>query len=451
MPIKHSFLFILLSLSYLTAFSQVQLSSPVSTLGFGKLADRDFAFVQAVGGTRASFHSPDQLNLGNPASLAHLRTTVFSGGIFAERTNISDRGNDSKVWTGNVGYFSLGMPLQNEINALFDRQERKVKWGLNISLQPYNITGYDFQSSQGLTNGDTINRSYEGDGSTYIVSISNGWKYKNASVGLTLGHLFGATMFEQAAAFPLDHAGSGYSFTTVESSKINYRAFVWNLGFMYDVVFGRTERADGTLGAPNKYLTLGLTFQSERPLKTETDRSIIRQNQRIRSVIGIDTLSVTNDVEGEGTLPSTINFGASYIYKKLWRAGVNYERSAWSNFRNGEQSQTQDTKNAFRLSGGFAFTPNASSITSYFDRVTYSVSGFYEKDPRVLKGNQLTNYGARVGFMLPFVGQRQVSYLNLNIGYGRLGVSGGYTENYLTFGLGYSLTDNQWFIKRKYD
>ncbi len=438
-------------LSATTAVAQVQLSSPISVLGFGELVDQDHAYVQSLGGLRASFHARDQLNIGNPASLAYLRTTVFSGGLFAERTNITDGGNTSKVWSGNVGYLSLGMPLQNEINELFNRKENKVKWGLNLSLQPYSITGFNFSDVEILPGPDTITRAYEGDGSTYIVSVSNGWKYENVAFGITLGHLFGANNFDRTATFTQSHVGSGFTFETIDKSRVTYRSFVWNAGIMYDFVFSRIERADGSKGAPNKYLTLGLTYRSDRPLRTETDRSIIRQNFRLTTVLGTDTLSVSNDVEGEGTLPSTFNIGASYVYKDVWRAGVNYERSLWSKFNSGDAEQTPDTDDAFTISGGFAYTPNASSITSYFDRVTYSIGFQYAKDPRVLSGEQIENYGVKVGFTLPFVGQRQVSYLNLNVGLGRIGLSKGYKENYLTLGLGYSLTDNQWFIKRKYD
>ncbi len=451
MRIRLKVLLFVLTTSCLYVHAQVQLSSPISTLGFGELVDRDVVFIQSIGGTRASFHSRDEINIGNPASLAHLRTTVFSGGLFAERTKISDRSNTSNVWTGNIGYLSLGMPLQNEINALFNRKESKIKWGLNLTLQPYTITGFDFNDVSRLSNGDTVVRSYSGDGSTYIASISNGWQYGNVSFGLTLGHLFGATTYDRGITFTDDHTGFAYSYTTTEKTRTNFRSFVWNAGLMYDIVFNRIERADGTKGRPNKYLTLGLTYHSNRPLKTETDRVLIAENLRLATITRTDTLSVSSDIEGEGTLPAVMNFGITYVYKNSWLAGLNYERSLWSEFRDGSDAQTQDTKDAFRISGGFAYTPNASSITSYFDKITYSIGFQYAKDPRILNGDQIENTNLKVGFKLPFVGQRQVSYLNLNVGFGRLGLPDGYKENYVTFGLGYSLTDNSWFIKRKYD
>jgi hypothetical protein len=447
---KSKLIFFCLFVSAVCVHAQVKISSPVSILGFGHIVDENHTFMQSLGSTKASFHAGNFVNVANPAALAHLKTTVFSGGLHAERTKLSQGNATSKVWTGNIGYLSLAMPLQNQINAIFDRKEPKIKWGLNISLRPYSIVGFDFNDVD-TQDPDLIQRSFSGDGSTYIVSVSNGWKYKNLSFGIMTGYLFGSTDLNRTATFSIAEPGSGYSYQTIEAERKNYRAFVWNSGLMYDIIFGEIERADGSKGDPNKYLTLGLTYHSDWSMRSETDQSILRQNLNLATVIQTDTLSAINDLQADATLPGVFNFGLSYVYKTTWRAGLNYEANQWSNFRNGTKSETQAVKNAFKFSGGVAYTPNATSITSFFDRVTYSIGFHYGKDPRVLNGNQLENIGMKVGFALPFVGQRQVSYLNLNFGIGKLGVSNGYNENYYSFGLGYTLSDNQWFVKRKYD
>lgn len=431
--------------------AQVQLSSPISILGFGQLVDNDQMYVGAVGGTRASFHSPDKLNVANPASLAHLQTTVFSGGLQAARTKLSDGSNTTKVWSGNVAYFSLGFTLQNQINELFDRKQAKVRWGMDLSLRPYSVTGFDFQDIDPQSNGDTLQRSYIGDGSTYVLSWGNGWKYKNVSFGVSAGYLFGGSDIQRRAFFISEQVGQAFNYATIEAERINYRGFVWNTGVQYDWVLDHEIRADGSKGAPNKYLTVGLTYHGDWGIKAEQDFNILRENVFFQNRFQTDTLLSINDVERDATIPQELNFGLSYVYKDKWRIGVNYRQSLWSNYVAGDGSRTSATSDAFLLSGGIAYTPNANSITQYFERVTYTFATHYGKDPRVLNGEQLESYGARVGVMLPFVGQRQVSYLNLNVGYGRLGTANGYRENTWTFGLGYTLTDNQWFIKRKYD
>ena len=434
--------------------AQVKISSPVSILGFGEIVDQDQIFVQSLGGLSASFHAPNRLNVSNPASLAYLKTTVFSGGLLIKRSVLSEGSAESTAWSGNLAYFSLGMPLQNQINAIFNRKDPKIKWGMNLQLSPFSAVGFNYNEIQELSSGseiDTIQRTYEGDGSTYTLMLSNGWKYKDFSAGLSLGYLFGAAAFDRTATFPLNEIGGGFSYNTVESDNNRYRSFVWNAGLMYDWVFSHVERADGSKGDPNKYLTLGLTYHSKWSYSSETDKFILRENPRVVNQLNVDTLSAQHDVEGSGQLPSAFNIGLSYVYKTSWRAGLNYQSSMWSNYTNGEGLQTPDVKDAFKISGGFAFTPNASSITSFLDRVTYSVGVSYAKDPRVLNGDQIENYGVKVGFSLPFVSQRQISYLNLNFGLGKLGVTNGYKENYFSFGLGYTLSDNQWFIQRKYD
>ena len=451
MSIKHSLFFALVFFVTWNSRAQVKISSPISILGFGEIIDRDQLHVQTLGGLAASFHAVDRLNISNPASLAYLNTTVFAGGLQTKRSTISDGSVESTRWSGNLTYFSLGMPLQNQINALFNRKDPKVKWGMNLQLSPFSAVGFNYNEEQILASGETIQRSYEGDGSTYIVGLSNGWKYKNFAAGLTLGYLFGSNKFDRVARFPLDEPGGAYSYSAKETDKNRYRAFVWNFGMMYDIVFGRIERADGSKGDPNKYLTLGLTYHSNWSYKSESDQFVIRENQRIGTQPTIDTLTAVHDVSGAGQLPAALNFGLSYVYKQTWRAGLNYQRAMWSNYENTKGQRTLTVDDAFKLSGGLAYTPNASSITSFLERVTYSIGFSYGKDPRLLNGNQLENYGVKVGFSLPFVSQRQVSHVNLNFGLGRLGLTDGYKENYFSFGLGYALSDNQWFFQTKYD
>lgn len=454
MSIKNNLLLALCLIVTSSLCGQVKISSPISILGFGEIADRDNMYLQNMGGLTASFHSENRLNVGNPASLAYLQTTVFNGGIIAKRTVINDGLAESTVWSGNLAYFSLAMPLQNQINAIFNRKDPKVKWGLNLHLSPYSAIGFNYNDVQYIDSGsgrDTIRRGYEGDGSTYIISLSNGWKYNNLSAGLTLGYLFGSKALDRTIDFPVSQTGGGFSYQTLESDETRYRSFVWNAGIMYDFVFSRIERADGSTGDPNKYLTLGLTYHSDWNYKTETDKFVLRYNPRILNQSNVDTLSAQHDISGGGKLPSTYNFGVSYVYKRSWQAGVNYQGSMWSNYENSKGERTQTTDDAFKISGGLAYTPNASSITSYLDRVTYSIGFNYGKDPRVLNDKQIENYGLKFGFSLPFVSQRQVSHLNLNFGIGKLGVPNGYKENYFSFGMGYSLSDNQWFIQRKYD
>ncbi len=454
MSIKYKLLCFILVASALSVEAQVKISSPVSILGFGEITDEGHQYMQTFGDLKASFHSSTHINATNPASLAHLRTTIFSGGQNITRTKVSDGSSSSKIWSGNIQYLSIGLPLQNQINAIFNRKDPKIKWGMNIELRPYSVIGFDFTDFEQLIlpgSIDSIQRTYEGKGSTYIASVSNGWQYKNWSVGLMVGHLFGSSKFKRTATFAIDEPGGAYSYQTLESDRTNYRGFAWNAGLMYDLVFDRIERADGSIGDPNKYLTLGITYHSNWTLGSETDQSIVRQNNRLLNVINTDTLSAIHDLEAQGKLPQVINFGVTYTYKNSLIAGVNYESGKWSNFDDGLGSETETVKDAFKLSGGVAYTPKANSITSYLERVTYSLGLHYAKDPRVLNGEQLENYGFNLGATLPFVGQRQVSYLTLNFGFGKLSVPNGYKENYFSFGLGYTLSDNQWFIKRKYD
>jgi hypothetical protein len=401
-------------------------------------------------GQRASaFHAWNRLNIVNPASLAHLKTTTFEGGLRGAYTQLQDGDLSSNIWSANLAYLAIGMPVQNPINLLFNKKETKIQWGTGFYLKPYSVTGFEIEISDVLNGTDTFTRKYTGEGSTYIVNWGNGFKYKDLSFGLNIGYLFGNTDFERRLDFGDDNPGGILNYNTVNQNINNHKAFVWNLGVMYDFVFKYEQQADGKRGQPMKYLTVGATFNSDWNLNTKVDSLLYRENRG--GSLQTDTLFSLQGQELKNNLPSVLQFGINYYHGEQWDAGINLAFSKWSSYKNLSNPETRNVKDAFSLSGGFSYTPDRNSFSRFWNRVTYSAGVYYKKDPRVLENNQIEDYGLKFGLSMPFISQRQVSYLNLGLGIGRMGVSDGYRESYVSFSLGYSLTDNEWFIKRKYD
>jgi hypothetical protein len=120
----------------------------------------------------------------------------------------------------------------------------------------------------------------------------------------------------------------------------------------------------------------------------------------------------------------------------------------WDDYVN--EARPEVLKDTWRLAGGMTYTPNFSSISSYFSRVEYRAGGFYQSDPRVLEGEQAYRYGVTFGAGLPFVFLRSFSYLNVGFEIGRAGTKSALKENYLRARIGFVLNDNQWFLKRRY-
>jgi hypothetical protein len=77
---------------------------------------------------------------------------------------------------------------------------------------------------------------------------------------------------------------------------------------------------------------------------------------------------------------------------------------------------------------------------------------FYGTDPRTVNGQQLTEYGLTFGMGLPLVRPRQqTSYIDLAFEVGQFGLSEAIRETYLQMTVGFTLNDNTWFFKRKFN
>ena len=70
----------------------------------------------------------------------------------------------------------------------------------------------------------------------------------------------------------------------------------------------------------------------------------------------------------------------------------------------------------------------------------------------MINGVQLEQYGFTLGLGMPVVAPRQTtSYIHLGIELGRFGTSDVLQENYARINLGFTLNDNSWFFKRKFN
>lgn len=96
--------------------------------------------------------------------------------------------------------------------------------------------------------------------------------------------------------------------------------------------------------------------------------------------------------------------------------------------------------------------PDVRSYNKYLKKVRYRFGAFYSKDPRSVDGNNLLTYGATVGFGLPVIlPQGKKSFVNLAFEMGQTGLSEALQNTYFKINLGFTLNDNTWFFKRKFN
>ncbi len=403
-----------------------------------------------MGGLGASYISPYQINVVNPASLGHLSATTFDIGVFGELSGLKDRSDEiyQNVWNGNLSYMSLAVPLQNKLNDILDRKERDVTVATAFTLMPYSNVGYNIATQDSTDNLGAFNRNFSGNGGSYQVLWSNGVKYKNLSFGINLGYLFGKIQNVRSLRF-IDRPSS---FQTIGEENIEISGFLYNVGLIYNHYFNRAdyEEKKATL---LKTLSLGLYYNSRTNFNTSLSSREFGVSQSGSAGPILDTLTVNNDVVSQGKLPSELGVGATYYHGEKFALGVNYVATSWSDFSS--DFVNNPLNNTTKLSFGGFYRPNYKSVTSYFSRVYYRFGFHYETVPNEVlpenMGETVRDVGLNFGFGFPFFYQRKISHANLGLSLGLRGQGTAIEERYMRISFSFTFNDDEWFIKRKYN
>lgn len=440
-----SVLFCLFSCALL---AQPKLNSPYTLYGLGNIAPRYFAAQAGQGGLTTAFSDPYHLNLANPASFASLRSTSLETGLFAQNSSFQSGTSTLNTWSGNLAYFALGFTLKSPINEALDRKKSNWRRGMGISLTPYSLVGYSVETRDTIERDDLgiINSQFEGTGGTYRLAWHGGAKYKNTSFGVTAGWMFGRSKYENTTNF-VD------SLLTFEDNFFNQYAvggFVYNTGVQHEIILKRSE-ADKDVAT--KWITLGLTAEGNHKLKATADEVRLRsrgKNIQNGQYIDPDTLSISEGVSKTVKLPSIISLGIEYVKADKFKIGAQGTLENWDSYEN--EAYPGELKTTFAVAAGLEFIPDNLSYNRYLKRVRYRFGGYYRQDPRSLNGQQLTDFGATFGLGFPLILPRQqTSFINLSLEGGRMGHGTAISENYIRMTLGFTLNDNSWFFKRRFE
>jgi len=164
-------------------------------------------------------------------------------------------------------------------------------------------------------------------------------------------------------------------------------------------------------------------------------------------------------INGKYRLPIKTNFGAGIGKFDKWYLGLEYENQEaieTSGFLN-KSNAAYRYGNSNRFSIGGYYLPKINSISSYWERVTYRAGLRLEKTGLLVDGSGLSSnftpvddFGISFGVGLPL---KQLSTLNMSFEFGKKGTTENnlIQENYFNFRLSLSLTDTNWFQKRKID
>lgn len=443
------FSLILLLISSAALWAQPKFNSPYSSFGIGDLVSPYFANQAGSGGQTAAFHDPFHLNLANPASFAYLRSTAFETGILTKYSNYQSATTSQKEWSGNLSHLALGFTLKSPINEVLDKVKSPWSYGMGIALTPYSRVGYSIEVRDTLPNLDDIQNNFKGSGGLYRVAWSGAAKHKNTAFGLNLGWVFGKTTYEDNTLF---YDTSSIKLPTFQDNirqDLSANGFVWTLGVQHDFVL---EHAENDKDIPKRWVTLGLAGNGKHNLNALENRFQIRS--RGQSLNGnysdADTLSSAIDQSRKITLPATFSFGIQYVKANKLKVGAQFGMESWSGYQN--EARPESLRNTFSVSGGVEFIPDYISYNKFLRRVRYRAGAYYRQDPRSVARKDLNDMGLTLGFGFPLIMPRQqTSFVNLAFEVGKLGADSPIEETYVRLTAGFTLNDNTWFFKRRFE
>lgn len=420
-------------------------NSPYSRFGLGDPLNQFFAAPTGMAGLSAAFNDPFHLNFQNPASFAHLQATAFELGMYAKYSNLKDQNTTEGVWSGNLNYLALGFPLVNKVNEALDRKRAPWQFGMGIGLIPYSLVGYDIEVQLADSEVGTTTNSLKGNGGTYRVMWSNAVRRKGLAVGVNLGYHFGKLVNSRRVGFD----SLSFAYTTEFQDDISVGGLVWNVGLQYTHDF-KTINDEGELVPSGKRLIFGMYGNPSSGLNTHSSQFYFRDN---RAYPDLDTIVFSQDLLQEATLPPEFSIGLMYERINKIKLGVEYKTAQWSKYQNeAKPDNGNELMDSWRIAAGLEFIPDIISYNNYFRRMRYRFGAFYQTDPRNLSGDQLNAYGLSIGFGFPLIMPRQqTSFINFAVEGGRFGLSDGLHETFIRMTLGFTLNDNSWFFKRKFN
>ncbi|WP_298878801.1 hypothetical protein [uncultured Polaribacter sp.] len=423
-------LLVFLLITSIAVTAQRTNSSPYSFFGAGEEFNPLTVEQSAMGGIGVAFSHYKYLNFTNPAAYADLKYTTYSFGMLNNKLTIDNGNSKQSSNSTSLSYFTLAFPLGS-------------KAGVSVGIQPVSSVGYSLSDTK-LVNGEATEVTlYSGEGGVSRVYGSFGLKiFKGFSVGIEAGYSFGNvenSITNQIANVSL--ATKYKESTLVKGGSVT-------LGTQYKkelknkliVSGGATVKLGNELNVTGDDYLYSLTFASSG---AEFARDTISQNT----------------IDGKYKFPIKTTIGAGLGKYDKWYVGVEYEKQdaiEASGFLNTTNAAYKyEESNRFSL-GGY-YIPKINSISSYWERVTYRAGMRFEKSGLSVNGSGLNtnftpvdDFGMSFGLGLPM---KQLSTLNLGFEFGKRGTTNNnlIQENYFNFRLGLSLTDVNWFQKRKID
>lgn len=417
--------------------------SPLSRFGFGDMTQNNNASLLFLGKKSTAFASEEIMNMDNPASLGFLKLTDAEIGIHAKYKNIKfQNGSSAKDWSGNLSYIGIGIPFRNTINEILDRKTYNYAFGMNVILKPLTSSGYDFVLRDSTEQFGRISRELNARGGLNQLSTGFGYRKKNLGFGIDFNYIFGTQRYDQFLSFD-DIIAADNPFL---QDKYSTRGFAIGIGTIYKKILNNADiKKENT--TKEKFIQSGIKVQLPSQLNIYYNALHLTKSSIGSSV---DTVLNIVDQKENGKIPLMISAGLYYEDKEKYGLSVDHTMQMWEQAKL-HSSQKGSLKNVNQIGIGVWYKPTTNTYGGLFKRAKYSLAANYANDYRNIKGINPSSYAIITGISFPFTFQRQSTMVHLGIEYGQFNYSTVINDHYIKLNLGFTINDNEWFLRRRYD
>lgn len=411
-----------------TIYAQNGTVSPYSYFGLGELRSVNSIENQMMGGL-SMFGDSIHINLGNPASYGKLRLTAYAASLSRKQTTLKSLDGKENSSVTNLDYLAIGFPIFKNT-------------AVGFGIKPYSAVGYGFENETQDANNGLITNKYEGEGGLNTVYFSVGSElFKDFTFGATVNFHFGNIKNRRVQ----DIENVQFGTFDFRESRINGANF--KLAANY---------------AP--YISKNLKLHTYLGIYTQTNLSSENSKEigSFSSDNGQEIEKITVDLDAIGlksrgiTIPTTTTTGFGIGDDKKWFVGMEYDFQSLGGYSAPFfEVDNLSYSNASQFKIGGYFTPDYTSFTDYFKRITYRAGANFGKSGMIVNGEEINDFGITFGVSLPMGANstiifRNFSNVNLGIEYGNRGTTnaGLVKENYFKLSIGLSLND-RWFQKRQ--
>jgi len=360
--------------------ASAQENSPYSRYGLGDLTPNHNIFTRGMGGISVGvadfityntlkLPNSNSINFTNPASLSTVRNTIFDVGVGIDYRILKSTNPAKKFTSANtyVSYLQLAFPLTTPKMA-----KKGMSWGMSLGLKPVSKINYKIEKNERLTGIDSLHSLYEGSGGVNQAHFGTGLKYKNFSIGINAGYMFGSKDYSTKLTFIND---TSYYYLSNSENKTTFGGFFINGGIQYDLPLAKDAKNNIT-----KNLRIGAYGNLQQNLNANNDliREIIIFDAN-GNQYQLDSVYEEKDVKGKIKYPAMVAFGA--VYQDLnWLLGADFEYGNWASYR--YYGQADQVQNNWTVRVGTQYFPakESKATKKYFNYVKDRAGFYYGPD-----------------------------------------------------------------------